>query len=294
MRVRGAAIVTGGGSGIGRALALRLASRGFALVVVDRDPVRTAQTLATVHARGGTGWGEVCDVREEERMRSLAARVEAEHGPIHYLILAAGVAPHGEFALQREDVRKGTLSINLEGVLASVAAVFPYMAARRSGRIVAVASLAGLMPVPGMAAYSASKAAVVSFMRAFRTEAARDGVGVTVACPGPVATRIRQTTAEVLDLPLRADPDPWFMRRLAPDACAVRILSGADRNAALVLLPCTARLAWLLYRLLPASAVDLLGGRLLVLATGHGPEDPGRAHSHAPGVEEEGGASQHQ
>lgn len=291
MMGRGAAIVTGGASGIGEAMVLQLAARGFVPVIVDRSSERIADTISRVRAGGREGWGEVADVREEERIRQIVRRVHAEVGGIGYLVNAAGVAPHGAFASQGDDVRRGTFQTNLEGVLATVAAVFPHMAAARRGRIVTIASLAGLVPLPGMAAYSASKSALVSFMTAFRIEAARFGVGVTVACPGLVATRIRETTADVLGIALRLDPDPWFVRRLTPHRCAGQILAGAERNAPLVVIPWSARAMWRLYRLFPALYLELLASRLLPLSLGAISQEAGSLHPHPQGVEEEGGAA---
>jgi len=289
---RGAAIVTGGASGIGQAMVLQLASRGFVPVIVDRNAERTAETVSMIRAGGGCGWGEVADIREEDRIHGIADRVHSEVGGIRYLVNAAGVAPHGEFAKQGGDVRKGTFETNLEGVLKTVAAVFPHMATAGTGRIVTVASLAGLVPFPGMASYSASKSALVSFMTAFRTEAARSGVGVTVACPGLVATRIRETTAEVLGIPIRLDPDPWFVRRLTPERCAMQILDGAERNTPLIVLPWSARAAWLLYRILPSISLDLLGPRLLPASLGAIPEEARHLHPHPECVDQERGSPQ--
>lgn len=256
------AIIAGGASGIGRALASLLARQGAVTVLADIDECQTEETVASLQSQGGIAWGRCVDVAQFDPIRQLVADVVFEHGGIDVLINSAGIAPSGPFENETPDVWERSLATNVLGVLHGTAAVYPTMVRQKSGHVVNIASLAGLIPLPGMASYSATKASVVAFSLALRAEAAPLGIHVCVACPALVSTRIRATTATALRRPPASPPDPWFARRSRPENCARSILRGLHRDKAIIFAPGWTRLAWLAYRLWPGMFHSAIAPRL--------------------------------
>lgn len=253
------AIVTGGASGIGRAISQELLRKGAWVVVADRQ---SGAALAWFSDASERAWARGLDVTRSGELRDLVREVVDRHGRIDYLFNNAGVAPVGGFAEETEATWDTAVGTNLLGVLYGSAAVYPQMIRQGSGHMVNMASLSGLIPVPGMATYSATKSGVIGFSLALRAEARRSGVRVSVACPALVSTELRRTTATALDRPPRTRADPWFVRRLSAEECARRILRGVAANQALIVVPAWARLAWIAYRLLPGLYYAAVAPRL--------------------------------
>lgn len=192
------AVITGAASGIGRAVAQTLTCRGLAVVLVDVEAGPLADAATELRQRAA---GEVMaarlDVGDAAAMSALARRVLDRFGRVDLLGNVAGVFGPRAFAWEQppEDWQ-WTFEVNLWGVVNGVRAFVPAMVEAGSGHIVNVASIAGLAPVRdgGNAPYVASKYAVVGLSEALRIELdiAAPDVGVTVVCPGPVATRIRE------------------------------------------------------------------------------------------------------
>lgn len=256
------AIIAGGASGIGRALSSVLVQQGAVAVIADIDECQTEETVACLRSQGGNAWGRHVDVTQFNQICQLVSDVLFEYGRIDFMISSAGIAPSGAFRDETPDVWERAVATNVLGVIHGTAAVYPAMIRQRSGHIVNIASLAGLIPLPGMASYSATKASVVAFSLAVRSEAAPHGIQVCVACPALVTTRIRATTATALHRPPESVPDPWFARRLQPEVCAKVILKGVDQERAIILMPGWARAAWFVYRLLPGFFYGALAPRL--------------------------------
>jgi len=251
------AIVTGGGSGIGRALAAELASKGAFVTIADicEDVDVVAKELDTDGS--GRVRGARVDVRDFAALRDLVAQVVQERGRLDLMVNNAGIA-EGGFSHELDIGHwRRTLDVNLLGVVNGVVAVYPTMVEQGSGTIVNTASLAGLAPAIFVAAYTASKHAVVGLSLALRPEAARRGVVVTALCPGAVDTPI-------LDAPpaIELDSDAWtmpgreYMRRarfpLQPaERFARRAARGIARGRAVVLGSPRSRAMWLLHRASP-------------------------------------------
>lgn len=266
--VRGkTAVVTGGASGIGRALCGLLGQQGAHIVIADNDGAHLDVAVDVLQRNRISAWGRTLDVRDADACAGLVDDVVAKHGRIDFFFNNAGIAPFGAFeadALPSWDICVDT---NLLGVINGSAAAYPHMRRQRGGHIVNVASLAGLIPLAGMTMYGATKSAVISFSLSLRAEARRAGVHVNTICPAFVATRIRETTAAALQLPALRTPDPWYVKRMTPVDCARAIVHGVAGDRALLVTPYSAHLAWLIYRLFPAAYHRLIAPRLASAAT---------------------------
>ncbi|MGI8970929.1 MAG: SDR family NAD(P)-dependent oxidoreductase [Dehalococcoidia bacterium] len=216
------AIVTGGGSGIGRATAKRLASDGFDVVVADLN-------LEAAKETGGALAVQV-DVSDMAGVRRMLQDVNQQLGPVDLLVNNAGWDRVGPFIDSDEAVWDRLLAVNLKGPIACSHAVLPGMIERRQGRIICVASDAGRVGSSGEVVYSATKGGVIAFAKALAREVARHGVLVNCVAPGPTDTPFLQGfggNERILEAMTKATP----LRRLAqPEeiAAAISFLASAD------------------------------------------------------------------
>lgn len=182
-----------------------------------------------------------------DEVQALVEETVAAHGRLDYMVNNAGIALAGEVRDLTLEHWRRVVDVNLWGVVHGVHAAYPVMVARRAGHIVNMASLAGLLPVPGFVPYATTKHAVVGLSTSLRAEAAGLGVKVTAVCPGFVATGIYDaaTTVRVrmadLVKNLRTPP-------MDADVAAAAILRGVARNDAIVVVPRAARVLWRLHR----------------------------------------------
>ena len=181
------ALVTGGGRGIGRAIALRLAADGLAVAVAARS---RDQINDTVRAAGRRALALVLDVTDAASIAAAVERTARELGSVDVLVNNAGVAESAPFAKTEPDFWDRHFDVNARGPYLLTRAVLPGMLERRWGRVINVASLAGLFGSPYVTAYTASKHALVGFTRALATEVSGKGVTVNALCPGFTATDI--------------------------------------------------------------------------------------------------------
>jgi NADP-dependent 3-hydroxy acid dehydrogenase YdfG len=198
-------VVTGAGSGIGRALALGLAARGARLAIADRDEASLNAVAAELSAQGVDVYPSVLDVSDREMMGAFAASVASHFGVVHQLYNNAGIASGSEsVADPGYGNYERVLSVNLWGVIYGTKEFLPHIIASGDGHVVNVSSLNGIMAQPKLGAYVTSKFAVRGFTETLRTEmiAAKLPVAVTVVHPGGVKTNISNaavanaTTAE--------------------------------------------------------------------------------------------------
>ena len=252
------AIVTGGASGIGRALCGELARRGARVVVADLNATGATEVAAEIARSGGTAEAQPLDVTNAEAVEALVAGAGETYGRIDYLFNNAGIVVIGEERDVTLEDWERVLAVNLSGVIHGVRAAYPRMVRQGFGHIVNTASLAGLTPAPTEISYTASKYAVVGLSCALRVEAADLGVRVSVVCPGLIDTSIPHHAVlrggidrqMVLDLAARSRP-------LAPDKCARVILRGVERNKAIIVVTPLAKVVALLTRISPAAAMWL-------------------------------------
>jgi len=186
------AVITGGASGIGRALALALAREGADVAVADDDEAGMAETVAAVEALGRSGLAIRTDVADRASVLALADRVEVRFGAVDVLCNNAGVVVHGGLERATHQDWAWVMGVNLWGVVHGLEAFLPRMIARGAGgHVVNTASMAGLIASQGLGVYNTTKYAVVGLSETLAKDLRPYGIGVSVLCPMGVDTRIR-------------------------------------------------------------------------------------------------------
>ncbi|MBU5945269.1 SDR family oxidoreductase [Streptomyces sp. PAM3C] len=255
-------LVTGAGSGIGRATALAFAEAGARVVAVDRDTGAALRTAGEARARGAAdAWAETADVADEQAVEKLAERVTAAHGVVDVLVNNAGVGLGGAFLDTTTEDWKRVLDVNLWGVIHGCLYFGRRMAERgQGGHIVNVASAAAFQPSRALPAYGASKAAVLMLSESLRAELAERGIGVTAVCPGFVNTGITSTArfagtdAAEERRRRRKAARLYGLRNYPPEKVAAAVLRAVVRDQAVVPVTPEARAAYALARWLPGAA----------------------------------------
>ena len=220
-----AAIVTGAGRGIGRAVAHALAGEGAAVVLAARTRAELAAVAAEIRNAGGRALAIPTDLTQDAAIDTLVDQAMAEFGRIDMLVTAAGTASFGPVAAAKAGDWDAMLAVNLRAVMLCCRAVLPVMLRQRRGTIVNIASIAATRAIAGAAAYSATKAGVVGFSRVLADEVRRDGVRVGVLLPGAVDTPLWDT--------IPSAPDRGRMLRPEDVARAVVLMATLPPGAAL-------------------------------------------------------------
>lgn len=216
--------VTGGGSGIGAALALELARQGATVAVSGRREDRLREVVSRIQAAGGQGLALPCDVTDEGSVQAAVERLVAERGRVDLVVANAGMSVGGKVeALSARDWRR-QLDVNVIGVALTARGAIPHLKASR-GRLAVIGSVIQYAPVPGNGAYAASKAAVHALGHVLRGELKKHGVSCTTVNPGFVESEIAQVDNEGVFHPDRPDRRP--ARLIVPaDRAAREILRG--------------------------------------------------------------------
>jgi 3-hydroxybutyrate dehydrogenase len=202
------AIVTGGSRGIGAAVATALARCGANLTLMARAAATLAAQAATLrHDHDVHVTALECDVSDETAVTNAFARAVDEQGDAHVLVNNAGTAESAPFSETSRDVWDRMLAVNLTGTYACTAQVLPAMLRAKSGRIVNIASTAGLRGYKTMTAYCAAKHGVVGFTRALALETAKHGVTVNAVCPGYTDTELTDVAVRNLVSALEKTPE---------------------------------------------------------------------------------------
>jgi 3-oxoacyl-[acyl-carrier protein] reductase len=182
------ALVTGASRGIGRAIAVRLASCGATVAGVARSLSGLEPTLQEIRSAGGTAEGWAANVGDPADVRRVVDEVEAKFQKIHVLVNNAGVTRDGLFLRMEDDAWQDVIDTNLKGTFLFCKAAGAVMMRARYGRIINISSVSGLMGNPGQANYSASKAGVIGFSRTVARELASRNITVNVVAPGFITT----------------------------------------------------------------------------------------------------------
>ncbi len=206
-------VITGAGSGMGRATALLFGGEGAKLVLADIEGAAVERTARDVTAAGGVALAQRTDVTSEEDVQALVERASTEHGRLDVIFNNAGIeGPSARLADHTLAQWQQVLAVNLTGVFLGMKYAIPVMAKQESGSIISTASVAGLVGWHGAAAYSATKAAVVNLTRTASVEYAKYNVRVNCICPGVIQTamveRITGSSDEALERLKRMQPLP--------------------------------------------------------------------------------------
>ena len=264
------AFVTGGASGIGRAICGALVARGANVVVADINASGAAALARELGERGpGSATSLSLDVADAHGFEQAIGAVHAERGRLDLLFNNAGIGVGGpieELALEHWE---RTLDVNVRGVVHGVRAAYPLMVEQGYGHIVNTASLAGLIAFPLGVPYAMTKHAVVGLSVSLRVEARAHGVRVSAVCPGVIDTPILDTEGPA-DLPrtrlagrgremmLHGNRGPAY----PPERLAEDVLRGVERNRAIIVAPSRARTAWLVQRIAPRLLERMLAREL--------------------------------
>jgi NAD(P)-dependent dehydrogenase (short-subunit alcohol dehydrogenase family)/pimeloyl-ACP methyl ester carboxylesterase len=256
------ALVTGAGSGIGRAIALELARHGARLLLVDLNAESVSATAGLISGAHTF----TCDVSDEGAMEQLANRVLGEHGVPDIVVNNAGIGVAGPFLDTGFDDWRRVLGVNVMGVVHGCRLFGRAMAQRgEGGHIVNTASAAAFTPTRSLPAYAASKAAVLMLSESLRAELVPHGIGVTAVCPGLIATNITRATHYVgVDDAgqerLRDEVTRLYQRRnFTPTQVAGDVVAAIGRDLPVAVITPEAKLSRLLSRLSPALMRRLAG-----------------------------------
>ncbi|MDT5082257.1 MAG: hypothetical protein QOJ80_6894 [Mycobacterium sp.] len=235
-------VITGAARGIGYATAKALLARGAQVVIGDRDVAKLESAVAALSELGMAS-GHPLDVTDPESFGAFLDKARTDgSGRVDVLINNAGVMPIGHFLEQTDEAIRTSIEVNFSGVLTGCRKVLPEMVRRRSGHIVNVASLAGVMAVPGQVVYAGTKFAVVGLSTALADEFAPQGVEVSVVMPPFTNTELISGTK-----PVAAN------KPVEPEAIAAAIVKVLDKPKTHVSVPSAVRL--------PLTVIAMLGPR---------------------------------
>ena len=250
------AVVTGAGSGIGRATALALAKRGCNLVVQDVRAERVEAVAEEVRQLGVTVHTACFDVAQPDGHRALAERCQSEWGGAHLLVNNAGVSLTVDFEESSLEDWEWVVGVNLWGVVYGCHAFLPQLRAQPEAHIVNISSIFGAIGVPTQSAYCATKFAVRGLTESLHVELQDTAVGITCVHPGAVATRI------VSDSRFKANPEQPHLRRraekmigagISPEQAAREIVAAIANNRPRLVLGRDGRFMDVLSRLMPVG-----------------------------------------
>ena len=216
MELKGqAAIVTGAGRGIGRAIALELARQGADVVIAELDPAGAKRTAEEVGALGRRAVALATDVTSRADLRAMVDRAKAEFGRIDILVNNAGIYRAAATLDVTEEHWDAIMTINAKAVFFASQAVLPVMMAQKSGSIVSLASMAGKIGSKTNLPYNASKAAVVSMTKSLALAHAGNGIRVNCVCPGFVETDMWTKVSQEQGALLGMSPEEFTRQRKA-------------------------------------------------------------------------------
>jgi len=256
------AIVTGGASGIGRALAEELAKRGCEVVLADLQIELAEEVASEINVSGGKTKAVKIDVTDVSAMEQLVQETAKRTGRLDYIFNNAGIVIGGYVHHYGIEDWSRIIDVNLRGVINGVHAAYRIMMRQGFGHIVNTASMAGLMPGPGNVAYTTTKHAVVGLSKSLRAEAAQMGIRVSVVCPGAIRTPILEGGGKygkmLIEIPLEKQRRLWEkFKPMSPNIFAKKVLNSVAKNKAIIIVPSRWKWFWWINRLSPSLGLIL-------------------------------------
>jgi 3-oxoacyl-[acyl-carrier protein] reductase len=235
MKLKGkVALVTGGGTGIGRAASLCLAREGASVAInFSRSSAEAAKTAAEVQACGVSGSAVQADVSSDKQVRAMVLQVQKEYGRIDILVNNAGMTrfiPHPNLEAMEEEIWDRTFAVNLKGAFFCCRAVAPLMKSQGSGRIINIASVAGLTGQGSSIAYCASKAALICMTKSLARVLGPE-IGVNAVAPGLIDTRWLEGGSDPNGMRERYKSNSVLKRVGTPEDIAQVVLSLASEHS---------------------------------------------------------------
>jgi NAD(P)-dependent dehydrogenase (short-subunit alcohol dehydrogenase family) len=243
-------LITGGGAGLGRALASGIAGHGARVFILDIDETAANETVNKIRDRKGTAFFLKTDICSYEEFSAAVENIHRQEGRVDVLINNAGKSITGEARDMTIGQWRKVFDLNSLGSINGIALVYPEMARQGSGQIVTISSMIGLAPVPLVGPYVASKYALTGLSRSLRLEAKTLGIKINLVCPGRLETTLMDTSDIVL-----ADRDKflaWVPFRAFPvDKAARIIIRGMIQDKAMIIFPSYVKWLWWTERYLP-------------------------------------------
>jgi NAD(P)-dependent dehydrogenase (short-subunit alcohol dehydrogenase family) len=255
------AVVTGAGSGIGRAVSVLLAQHGCRLALADVNRAGLDETASQVRAQGVAASVHEVDVSDRARMQRFVEEVLHEHGRVNILINNAGVSVNGRFEDQSLEDFEWLMGVNFWGVVYGCKLFLPHLMAADEAHIVNISSVFGLVGVPQQSSYCASKFAVRGFSESLRAELKSTRVGVTSVHPGGIATNIAAASRVAGDDKLHeshARTVKMFRKMMPPEQAAQQIVRGITGNRTRVLITRESHLVDFARRVAPTASNVLI------------------------------------
>jgi short-subunit dehydrogenase len=243
------ALVTGAASGIGRAIALRLAEEGASLFLLDINMDGLEAVAAAARSHGVEARVCRCDLTSPSDVTAAVQQVLACWNGVDILVNNAGITYYGRTNLMSDENWRQLMAVNLLAPIQLTRELLPHMLKREEGHILNVASALGLIGLARVCAYSTSKFGIVGFTESLRAELARRGIGVSALCPGLVDTRLFTSAKHGKDYAKNVIPPGWLLT--TPERIANHAIRAIRRNKGVVVIQLYARAAVMLKRLAP-------------------------------------------
>lgn len=252
------AIITGAGSGIGKALAEELARRGAHVSICDVNSDRIEKVAEGIRKSGGKVTAFVVNVADYDAVKKMIEDTVAARGKLDLIFNNAGIGIGGSAQDLTIDDWRAVIDIDLYGVVYGAVTAYSIMVKQGFGHIINTASIEGLAPFPGTSSYATSKFGVVGLSTSLRVEGAELGVKVSVVCPGYIKTAIFNDSklVNVNREKMLADLPAWA--GITPDECAKVILRGVECNKAFIVVTLFAKILWALNRISPNLVIWLM------------------------------------
>jgi NAD(P)-dependent dehydrogenase (short-subunit alcohol dehydrogenase family) len=258
---RATAIITGGASGIGRALAEELAKRGCEAVLADLQIELAEEVASKIYLSGGKAKAVKVDVTDYPAMEYLVQETVKRTGRLDYIFNNAGIGIAGPVERYGIHDWNQIIDVNLRGVINGIQATYKMMLTQGFGHIVNTASMAGLMSNPGNVNYATTKHAVVGLSKSLRVEAAPMGIRVSVLCPGVIRTPILdggQYGKMLIEIPAEQLHRMWEkFKPMPPNIFAKKVLNLIEINKAIIIVPSWWKVFWWVDRLSPSLGMVL-------------------------------------
>lgn len=262
MKVAGKTIVvTGAGSGMGRALVVELVRKGARVAALDINQEAVLETAQLVHDAKGLISTHVTDISDRTSVEKLVQEVIDYHGTVDGIINNAGIIqPFVDIKELRYEKIEQVMNVNFYGTLYMVKSFLPELLKRPEGHIMNISSMGGFLPVPGQSIYGASKAAVKLMTEAFHSELLDTNVGVTVAFPGAIKTNIMKNSKVVRKT--TTDQTGKEYKLTSAEDAANMIIKAIETNVSRVMVGNDAKTMDRLYRIMPKKASAIIAEKL--------------------------------